>query len=609
MNLANGNHENKIEPGWKDFMNQRNFAVVRFSICLFVTLLAALIGGLGSAFGDDNSEKADLILVGGTVVTVDATKPEAEAVAFAEDRILFVGSNEDAKKLAHEKTEIVELDGELVIPGLIESHAHFMNLGESKLLLDLTTAKSWDDIIKMVEEAARTTPPGEWIVGQGWHQEKWSKKPEPNIDGYPDHQALSRVSPNHPVLLRHASGHMCFANGYAMRQARVSNDTRDPSGGEILRNESGEAIGVFRETAQSRIYAAMARSQANPNGGSGTERLIKVANLAQQECLANGITSFQDAGSSFGMIEFFRKLAEEKKLNVRLYVMVRGGVKTVARLKKCRTVGFGNHFLTVRGIKHSIDGALGAHGAWLLAPYEDLPRSAGLNTTRIDVIKNAAKLALECDFQLCVHAIGDRANREVLDIFEEAFKSKPTEKSRRWRVEHAQHLHPDDIERFAKLGVIASMQGVHCTSDAPYVPQRLGMRRSKEGAYVWQSLLKSGAVICNGTDAPVEKIDPIASFYASVTRRLENGVTFFPEQCMTREQALRSYTLDAAYAAFEEEIKGSITPGKLGDVVVLTKNIMTCPDDQIRDAKVRYTIVGGKIRYDSKKDSAAQEKE
>jgi len=250
-------------------------------------------------------------------------------------------------------------------------------------------------------------------------------------------------------------------------------------------------------------------------------------------------------------------------------------------------------------IKRSIDGALGPHGAWLLQPYDDLPSSVGLNTSSIESIRETARLARQHDYQLCVHAIGDRANRETLDLFEATLPSDSTQPSLRWRIEHAQHLHPNDIPRFAHLGVIASMQGIHCTSDAVYVIERLGPRRARLGAYAWRSLLDSGAVVVNGTDAPVEDVNPIESFYASVTRRLPAGVTFFPEQCMTRQEALRSFTLDAAYAAFEENIKGSLAPDKLADIVVLSHDIMTCAPEEIREARVVYTIVGGKVVYAS----------
>jgi predicted amidohydrolase YtcJ len=253
--------------------------------------------------------------------------------------------------------------------------------------------------------------------------------------------------------------------------------------------------------------------------------------------------------------------------------------------------------LTVGGVKRSIDGALGPHGAWLLEPYADMPESAGLNTTPVEDVEACADLCARHDLQLCVHAIGDRANREVLDVYQAAFEEHGRGPERRWRIEHAQHLHPDDIPRFAKLGVVAAMQGVHCTSDAPWVMARLGPERAEEGAYVWRALLDSGAVIANGTDAPVEDVDPLASFYASVSRRLADGTPWYPEQCMTRLEALRSYTLDAAWAAFEEDIKGSLVPGKLGDVTVLSKDILTCPVEEIREARVLYTIVGGEVAY------------
>jgi predicted amidohydrolase YtcJ len=324
----------------------------------------------------------------------------------------------------------------------------------------------------------------------------------------------------------------------------------------------------------------------------------KRAELAIQECLSKGITSFQDAGSSFETIDVFRKMAEEENLGVRLWVMVREPNERLAKdLADYRMLDVGDRHLTVRGIKRSIDGALGPHGAWLLEPYSDLPASSGLNTSPVEDIAETARLAIENDFQLCVHAIGDRGNREALDIFETTFAAHPDKKHLRWRIEHAQHLHPDDIPRFAELGVIASMQGIHCTSDAPWAIVRLGDRRAREGAYVWQSLLQTGAVVTNGTDAPVEDVSPIASFHATVSRELRDGSVFYPGQRMSREEALRSYTLSAAYAAFEEDIKGSLTPGKLADITVLSRDIMTISEDEIPSTEVLYTIVGGKVMY------------
>jgi hypothetical protein len=544
---------------------------------------------------------ADLVLRNGKIVTMDERQPTAQALAIRGDKIVAVGSNEQIAKLIGDKTQVIDLKGQLAIPGFIESHGHFLGLGQSRMMLDLKDAKSWEDIIAQVEAAVKKTPPGQWIVGRGWHQEKWVRKPDPHVDGYPVHTALSKLSPKHPVLLTHASGHANFANAEAMRLAGVDAKTKNPAGGEILKDAKGEPIGVFRETAQGLISRAHGRDQQALNPKQRREQMLKAIALAGDECLVNGVTSFQDAGSSFGVIDVFKELAGQGQLPVRLWVMVRAGNAELGQLLgKYLLKGFANFFLTVRAIKVTIDGALGAHGAWLLEPYEDLPKSTGLNLVPVPTLRQTAELAVKHDYQLCVHAIGDKANREVLNVFEDTFRKFPSKESRRWRVEHAQHLHPNDIGRFAKLGVIASMQGNHCTSDAVYVMQRLGPRRAEQGAYVWQSLLKSGAIIANGTDVPVEDINPIKCFYSTVTRKLTSGKAFFPEQKMTREQALRSYTLHAAYAAFEDDVKGSLTPGKLADVVVLSRDLMTVPDEEILRTEVVYTIVGGRVKYQKK---------
>ena len=402
-------------------------------------------------------------------------------------------------------------------------------------------------------------------------------------------------------MLTHASGHAVVANAAAMRLANIDASTTAPDGGEVLRDAEGEPIGVFRETAQSLVYRAHSVALAKQSPTERESQLLDAIRLAGRECLKHGVTSFQDAGSSLSTIDVFRRLARDGKLPVRLWVMVSdSNARMAAGLSRVRVVGAGDNFLTVRAIKRSIDGALGSHGAWLLEPYDDLPQSNGLNTISIRSLRETALLAIAHDYQLCVHAIGDRANRETLDLYAEVFKKHPTEKPRRWRIEHAQHLHPNDVPRFAKLGVIAAMQGIHCTSDAVFVTQRLGDRRAAQGAYLWHSLLESGATVINGSDVPVEPIDPINSFYASVTRRLDSGVTFFPKQRMTRQQALRSYTTAGAYAAFEEDLKGTLTVGKLADVVVLSADIMALPEERLRDAKVDFTIIGGRVVYERK---------
>ncbi len=541
---------------------------------------------------------AELVITGGKVATMELAQPDAQAIAIADGRILAVGSDAAIEKYVGESTERIELEGQFVMPGFIEGHAHFMGLGQSMMMLRLSEAETWEDIVEQVAETAQVTPPGQWIVGRGWHQSKWKQPPEPNVDGYPDLASLSELTPNHPVLLTHASGHMSLANEYAMRLAGVNDETKNPAGGEIIRDSTGRAIGGFRETAAGLIALAQQRDEARISRVLRRQAAQQAIDLASEACLKHGITSFQDAGSSFETIDFLKDAALDEKLGVRLWVMVRDDNERMRDLlPRYKMIGVANEFLTVRSIKRSIDGALGPHGAWLLAPYSDLPGSSGLNTASIESVTETARLAIENDYQLCVHAIGDRANREVLDIYESMFQQFPSAIPRRWRIEHAQHLHPDDIPRFGKLGVIASMQGVHCTSDAIFVPQRLGMRRSGEGAYVWKSLMDTKAVVTNGTDAPVESVDPLPSFYASVTRRLNDDVTFFPQQCMTRMQALRSYTIDCAYAGFEESTKGSIVPGKLGDIVILSHDLLTCDEEEILGTKVLYTIVGGKIVY------------
>jgi predicted amidohydrolase YtcJ len=548
-------------------------------------------------------EPADLVLRG-KIVTASERQPIAQALAARGDRLVAVGTVAEIAKLIGPSTKVIDLTSAVAVPGFIEGHGHFTGFGESKMMLDLRQAASWDDIVAQVEAAARNAEPGEWIIGRGWHQEKWAKRPDPNVDGYPTHDRLSRVTPKNPVLLTHASGHMSFANAEAMRLSGVDSATANPPGGEVLKDAQENPIGVFRETAQGLIHRTMSEAaihSTSARGGSRDRRagVRRVFELAMNECLANGITSFQDAGSSLSTIDAFKEFAASGQLKVRMWVMARDDNANLAsRLGDYRMIGYGDNHLTVRAIKRAIDGALGPHGAWLLQPYEDLPDSSGLNTSSIESIRETAELAVRLDCQLCVHAIGDRGNREVLDIFEDTFRKHPTPESRRWRIEHAQHLDPADIPRFGKLGVIASMQGIHCTSDAVYVRQRLGSRRASEGAYVWQSLMKSGAIVSNGTDVPVEDISPIQNYYATVTRRLADGSTFYPEQRMTRAEALRSCTLSAAYAAFEEDLKGSLEPGKLADVTVLSQDILTVPDAKLLDTKVLMTIVGGKVMYE-----------
>ncbi len=555
----------------------------------FAALVLALLTALACDPGQTAppAQPADLILAHAKVVTVDDARPLAEAVAVAGDSILAVGSAAEIERHRGPATRVLDLGGKLVIPGFVEGHGHFLGLGQAKMQLDLTQIHNWDEAVTLVAEAAKKVKPGEWILGGGWHQEKWDRAPEPNVEGFPLHDALSAASPENPVFLDHASGHAVFVNAKAMEVAGITATTPDPAGGEILRDASGKPTGLFRETAADLVARRTPPSQ---------EEVLQAIELATDECLKKGVTSFQDAGSPVELVDLYRGLAQAGKLRIRLWVMYRDGNERLAQALAAGP-GFRDKFFTAGGIKHSIDGALGSRGAWLLAPYSDLPATTGLNTTPVPVIEESAKLAIDHGLQLCVHAIGDRANRETLDLFERTFTAHPEKKDLRWRVEHAQHLDPADIPRFAKLGVIASMQAIHCTSDGPWVPSRIGEERAAAGAYVWRKLLDSGAVVSNGTDVPVEDVDPIPGFYAAVTRKMKDGRAFYPEQVMTREEALRSYTRDAAYAAFEEEEKGTITAGKLADLTVLSRDLLTVPEAEIPGTEVVYTILGGKVVY------------
>jgi len=550
--------------------------------------LLLVVAALACGSDDPSVEPADLVLRGGTVVTMDDAVPDGQALAARDGRILAVGSDEEIADYVGEGTEVLDLEGATAIPGFIESHAHYMRVGESTLQLDLMTVANWDEVVAMVEEAVAEAEPGEVITGRGWHQEKWDRRPDPQVEGLPHHDGLSAVSPDNPVVLTHASGHAAFANARAMELAGITAATEDPPGGEIVRDASGEPIGAFRETAEGLLGPAL--------DGAVEPESARVAMLAQEEAFRKGITSLHDAGTSFATVDLYRELVDAGELKIRLNVMIRSDLEDLAaNMADYTMVGYGGDRLTVRTIKQSIDGALGSHGAWLLQPYDDLPSSSGLNTLPPEDVEGAAELALQHDWQMAVHAIGDRANREVLDIFQAA--QSDGGEDLRWRIEHAQHLHPDDIRRFGELGVIASMQGVHATSDGPWVEPKLGEERSEEGAYVWQRLVDSGATVTNGTDAPVEDVDPVASYYSTVSRMMATGERFYPDQALDRRTALETYTINGAYAAFQEDLKGTLTPGKLADITVLDTHLLEAPEAELAGAQVVATIVGGEVVY------------
>ena len=543
---------------------------------------------------------ADVVIMGGKVATVDPNLGNVEALAINGYQITAVGSNEEISSLIGSETKIIELNGRFAMPGFIEGHGHYLGLGRSKQILDLNDVKNWNEIVSMVAVAVDKANPGDWIFGRGWHQEKWDSLPDAAVDGVPINDTLNEVSAENPVILGHASGHAAFWNDLALEIAGVTDDTPNPEGGAIVRTPDGKATGLMRETAQRLINQARREydGRLTPEQEESLNR--ERAQLAADEALKYGVTSFHDAGASFETIDFFKQLEDEGKLDIRLYAMVRriSNEMMEKALPQYKMLPEGNDFLTVRSIKRQIDGALGAHGAWLLEPYEDLPETSGLVLEKIEDIERTAEIAVRHGFQVNTHAIGDRANQETLDIYERTWNRLDVDgKQLRWRIEHAQHIDPLDVPRFGELGVIASIQAVHGTSDGPWIPSRLGDERAEATSQPWRDLFNTNAIVTNGTDVPVERINPIASYYSSVSRTMNNGVKFYPKHVMTREEALQSYTINNAFAAFEEDIKGSLTPGKYADVVILSQDLLTVDEDKIPGITVDITIVGGKIKY------------
>lgn len=547
-------------------------------------------------------EKPADLVIHGKIYTGNLNNDTAEAVAVTGDRITFVGTYAQARKFISDKTNVIDLKGKMLTPGFIEGHGHIMGVGYNELELDLAQIKSFDELIEKVRQAVSKAAPGEWILGRGWHQDKWEVKPDVMVKGFPVHQKLSEVSPDNPVFLRHASGHAGFANSKAMEVAGVNQlaieryTQEEGEGGEVIRDRLGNPTGLFNERAMYLIDKYI------PENTPESDQ--QALDLAIKACLKNGITSFHDAGATRERIDLFHKFKNEGRLGVRLYVMITGMDRDLVYewFKKGPEIDTTAGLLTIRSIKLNCDGALGSRGAWLLEPYTDRRDFSGMATLSMDTVMKTCRGALVHGFQVCSHAIGDRANREILDQYEISFRENTAKAAdHRFRIEHAQHINPKDIPRFGKLKVIAAMQAIHMSSDRPWAIERLGEQRINEGAYMWRSLLDSGAKIVNGTDAPVEPLNPIPSFYASVTRKTLQGKPeggYEPDQKMTREEALRSYTLDAAYGAFEEKLKGSIETGKLADFTVFSQDIMTIPEDQILETQVLMTIIGGKVVYE-----------
>jgi predicted amidohydrolase YtcJ len=532
-------------------------------------------------------QPADLIVLNAKVYTADVNRPVAEAFAVRGGRIAFVGSARGALALAGPRTERLDLAGRTVFPGMVDAHAHLLGLGQALRTVDLVGTRSYDEVIARVVERARTARPGEWIRGRGWDQNDWADT------RFPTHQALSRAVPNNPVYLTRVDGHAALVNAKALELAQVTAATPDPTGGRFIHDSAGTPTGVLIDAAQGvvgRVIPPASRAELQ------AQTLAAIAELNRW-----GLTGIHDAGVNAEGIAVYEALAREGRYSLRNYVMIRDNDEGVdAFMRRGPQNALYDGRLWIRAIKLSADGALGSRGAALLEPYSDDPGNTGLITTPMERVKSVAVRALRAGFQLNVHAIGDRANRLVLDQFEAALQEVPVA-DHRFRIEHAQILHHQDIPRFAQLDVIPSMQGSHQTSDMYWVPNRLGWARAV-GAYAWRSLLNTGVVIPNGSDLPVEASNPLISFHSFITREDADNFPpggWFPEQRTTRQEALWSMTLWPAYAAFMENESGTLTAGKFADFVVLDRDIMTVAPEEILGTRVVMTVLGGRTVYRS----------
>lgn len=531
---------------------------------------------------------ADLILTNGRIYTVDSDRPMVRAMAVRDGKVAFVGSDSGVMALRGAGTRVIDLADRTVIPGMVDAHAHFLGLGTSLASVDLTGARSYAEVIARVVAKARTVPAGSWIQGRGWDQNDWGNT------AFPTHEALSAAVPDHPVLLTRVDGHANLANAAAMKLAGVDADTKDPAGGRIERDASGAPTGVFVDNAQGLVGRVV------PASTPQQRRDALVA--ARDEMHRWGLTGIHDAGAARSTIDLYEELAKAGELQLRTYVMIGDSKPALdnyfARGPQSALYG---DMLWIRSIKLYADGALGSRGAALLDPYTDDPNNSGLLVTDPKHIEEVAERALVGGFQVATHAIGDRGNRVVLDAYEQALRAHPTV-DHRFRVEHAQILNHDDIPRFAELDVIPSMQAVHQTSDMYWAGTRLGVSRLY-GAYAWRSLMDTGMPVPNGSDFPVERVNPLFSFHSAVSRQNDDNLPtggWYPEQRMTREEALKSMTIWPAFAGFQEHILGSLTPGKLADFVILDQDIMRVPAELILDTRVMATYVGGKAVYEAR---------
>ena len=529
---------------------------------------------------------ADLIVTNARIYTVDDSHPFVPAMAVRDGRVQFVGSDREALLLRGAATKLIDAGGQTVIPGMIDAHAHLFGLGTFLHNIDLTDTRSYDEIVTRVAARAKDTPANRWVIGRGWDQNKWGDT------RFPTHDALSRVTPNNPVVLGRIDGHAILANAAAMKSAGVSSSTKDPAGGRLERTANGDPTGVFVDNAMALVNHAIPPLSH--------DEMKSAALAAITESNKYGLVGVHDPGEPREVLDMFEELAKENKFNLRVYAMISDDSAAIEHYFQVgpQSALYDNH-LWIRAIKLYADGALGSRGAALLDPYADDPKNNGLLKSTPEHLRDVSIRALQHGFQVATHAIGDRGNRVALDAYQAALEKVPTV-DHRFRIEHVQVLDHADIPRFAQLGVIPSMQSVHQTSDMYWAATRLGPSRVL-GAYAWRSLLETGVIVPNGSDFPVERVNPLYSFHAAVSRQDDFNWPpggWFPEQKMTRDEALKSMTIWPAFAAFQEQLMGSLTPGKLADFDVLDRDIMVVPASEILGTQVLATYIGGRAVFE-----------
>src|SRR5687767_13084529 len=533
---------------------------------------------------------AELVFINGAVYTANDRQPTAEAVVTGGDRIIYVGDNAGARRFIVKNTRVIDLQGRALLPGFTDSHQHLAGVGFREMNLNLEGTTSLQDFLAKVKARVGQAKPGEWVTGRGWIETFW----QPPL--FPTRADLDNVAPNNPVILGRADGHGAVVNSAALKLAGIDKNTPNPFGGEISKDANGEPNGMLLDAAQSLV-----RRHIPDTTAADAERAII---LGVTRNISLGWTQVQDAGGSYPEVELFKKLYSEGKIKLRIFKAIHGPSESSARLlADGPIIGAYNHRFTLRTIKVVSDGALGSRGAGLLAPYADKPDTKGFLTVKQEEFAPMLTQAWKVGVQVETHAIGDYANRFTPDEYEKAFKAVPAAQRKvsdpRWRIEHSQIVNPADIPRFAKLGVIPSMQPSHAIGDLHFAPSRLGIPRLA-GAYAWQSLIKSGSIIPGGSDAPVERGEPLIEFYAAVARKDQKGFTgagWHAEEAVTRDQALKMFTIWPAYAAFEDKLRGSIEVGKLADLTIFSADIMKIPEPEILKARCVMTVINGEVVF------------